>query len=354
VRQSATNLAAAQSIAHIGNWELNLATKLITGSAETFRMLGFDPTRPLPFAELIAMTHPEDRQSMTKLQTRVLSDPAGLREDIRLIRSNGRVDWVERHTLPVVSPTGAFVGLVGTFQDITVRKQMEEKLTTSQTQFRALAARAETVREEEGRRIARTVHDELGQQLTGLKMDLKWIERGLEKLGDERTQALMDKVVSCAALMDETVETVQRIAAELRPAILDQLGLIAALHHECQRFEQRAGLKCRFIAPQAEPDLTPAIAVACYRITQEALTNITRHAAAKSVEIEFRTETDQYCLEVRDDGRGLSAAAATNQHSLGLLGIRERAFGLGGALIIKPRPDGGTQVQVNIPLASLD
>jgi signal transduction histidine kinase len=216
-----------------------------------------------------------------------------------------------------------------------------------------LAAHLQTVREAESRRIARAVHDEVGQLLTGLKMDLRWIEEGLEKIGDSPAGALLDRLVGATQLVDETVIAVQRIAAELRPTILDQLGLFAALRHESLQFQQRAGIDCRFNGPEVEPTLSPDLATACYRIAQEALTNVARHAAATAVVIDLQVRPGDFLLEIRDNGRGIAPNAAKDINAHGLLGMQERARHHGGKVIIEPGTGGGTLVQASFPLPSV-
>jgi two-component system sensor histidine kinase/response regulator len=227
---------------------------------------------------------------------------------------------------------------------------MAERLNNSFSQLRELTGRLQTVRETESRRIALAVHDEVGQLLTGLKLDLRWIERGLE--GRPDANLLLERTVSAIALVDESVVTVQRIASELRPAILDQLGLFAALRHESFQFSKRTGLACTFTGPDPEPELSAALATTCYRIAQEALTNVVRHAAASAVTIEFRQAGGKFILEIRDDGRGLTGRAAGDRAALGILGMRERARTHGGETTVTPGSAGGTVVRAEFPVES--
>jgi PAS domain S-box-containing protein len=240
--------------------------------------------------------------------------------------------------------------LLGSGYDITARKEAEAALQAGEEQLRMLASHLQSVREAESRRIARAVHDEIGQLLTGLKMDLRWIEQGLEKRNDSPSNAILDRVVAATQLVDETVATVQRIAAELRPAILDQLGLFAALRHECQQLGQRSDMDCQFIGPAIEPKLPLDLATACYRIAQEALTNVVRHARATAVRIEIQTRQNRIVLEVRDNGRGIAPNAGKDINAHGLLGMRERARHHGGDVSVKPGANGGTIVHAEVPL----
>jgi len=247
--------------------------------------------------------------------------------------------------------------IFGVAQDITERLRAEEAL-------HALTARLQEVREEEGARIARELHDELGQLLTGLKMDLHWVERDLEdQKPTKRVNVLLDKIVGASELVDTAIKTVQRICAELRPALLDKLGLVEALKCEARQFQKRTRIKCKLHMPDTEPVLPPEVATACYRICQEALTNVARHANATTVEIELQVEnpkpqrtskqrdhqTPRLVLEIRDNGCGIAPAKVAHSQSLGLIGMQERARALGGTLTIRPGPKGGTIVTLSVP-----
>jgi signal transduction histidine kinase len=229
-------------------------------------------------------------------------------------------------------------------------RQAEAALARSEQQLRALTARLEKLREHERTRISREIHDELGQMLTAIKMDLRWMERRLDDFGDDRrVNPILEKLVETAELVDATVKTVQRIAAELRPGILDKLGLPMALQYEASEFEKRTGIPCRVALPPTDPLLRPGPATAFFRIFQEALTNVARHAGATLVEIEFRVDGSNGRLDIRDNGKGMSGVELATPQSLGLLGMQERARALGGCVSFAPRPGGGTVVRVHIP-----
>lgn len=238
-------------------------------------------------------------------------------------------------------------------RDITERKRAENELRTSREQLRALAARLQVVREEERTRVAREIHDELGQMLTALKMDLRWIEHDLDEMADPRLNPILDKAVSATELADALTKNVQRIAAELRPSILDRLGLVMALTFEANQFQQRTGIACRLDTPEQEPQLPVDVVTAIFRIFQEALTNVARHSKATEVAARLELSESACALEVRDNGRGISADALLNPKSLGLFGMKERARQFGGDVTFKPVASGGTAVVLDIPLAAI-
>lgn len=230
-------------------------------------------------------------------------------------------------------------------QEARLRAQFE-MLVIRDRQMRQLTARLNTVREEEQKRIAREVHDELGQLLTALKMDVWWMNRQLDG-SSALAQVLAPKLKDADELIDSTIKTVRRIAAELRPSALDILGLAAAMEDEVRRFEARTGLTADCRIDESEPP--PAdVATAFYRVFQEMLTNIIRHAQASRVWIAFETTPDEWRLTVRDDGKGFAAAPA-QATSLGLLGMRERVELFGGSVRIDRNVPSGAEVSARVP-----
>src|SRR5687767_12032819 len=227
------------------------------------------------------------------------------------------------------------------------RKRAEEKLRRSLEQLRALSVYLQYVREDERIRISRQVHDELGQALTGLKMDLYWLANRLPK----KYRTVHDKTKAMSAHIDATIQTVRRIATELRPGILDDLGLVAAIEWQAQEFQKRTGIECVVSSDLKEPILDQDLNTAFFRIFQETLTNIIRHAQASRVEVQLRQEESTLVLEVRDNGRGVTEAELNDTRSIGVLGMRERAALLQGELQITGVPGQGTTVAVRIPLA---
>ena len=229
------------------------------------------------------------------------------------------------------------------------RLSAETALRLSNQHLHDLAARLQAVQEEERTRIAREIHDELGQLIIGLKMDLRAMEQELERLADPRLNPLLDHAVAAAEITDTLASSVHHIAAELRPAILDRLGLVTALTHETEQFQQRTGITCRLTPPETDLLLPDDAATALFRICQEAMTNVARHAGATAVEIEFHHPAGELVLEIRDNGQGIQPSDLADHRSLGVLGMQERARQLGGNVTFSSRASGGTVVTIRIP-----
>jgi PAS domain S-box-containing protein len=255
-------------------------------------------------------------------------------------------------------------------RDITLRKQIEarlhtynEELQTSRAELRALTGRQHLVREEERTRIAREIHDVLAQELTRLKIDLSWVQRRLAKpMPENGPGPLLEKIQGMLEITDLTISSVQKIATELRPVVLDSLGLAAAVEWQAREFESRTGITCQVFVPGGELNLIREHATGFFRIFQESLTNIARHAQATQVNIRLTCETripgdpagapprGALLLLVEDNGRGVAPADCANPHSLGLIGMRERSLLFNGHFEITGAPGKGTAVRVWMPL----
>jgi signal transduction histidine kinase len=213
-----------------------------------------------------------------------------------------------------------------------------------------LSLRLETAREEERARVARELHDELGQVLTSLKLEFMWLVEELRK-GAPSVQ-LVNKLQSSIGLIEVSLQSVRQISSELRPAVLDHLGLPDALQWEATNFEARTGIRCR-VASDLKRELSDrARSLALFRIVQEALTNVVRHAHAGAVRITLRERGNALTLVVKDNGRGITRAETSSVESIGLLGMAERARLLGGRVKVAGVPGRGTTVTVQIPVAA--
>jgi PAS domain S-box-containing protein len=240
--------------------------------------------------------------------------------------------------------------LLAIVRDITERKESEQRLQQSREQLRALSSRLQSLREEERTRIAREIHDHLGQLLTALKLDLRTLERRTSSIREaDLRAALNSKITSATELTDETITSVQKIASELRPGVLDRLGLSAAIEVEARAFESRAGIHCEWSLPEHPNAIPPEHATAVFRIFQEILTNVARHAHATQVTVRLSHEGDSLVLQVNDDGVGIQETDIEDPKSLGLLGMQERAAILNGKITFGGHAGKGTAVTVQIP-----
>src|SRR4051794_16459385 len=247
----------------------------------------------------------------------------------------GAVDYLPKPVVPEIlkAKVAVFVELF----------RKSERLRESEDKLRRLAAHLISVREEERAHIAREIHDELGQVLTGLKMEVTWLAKRL------REKPLIEKTDSMCKLIDTTVQTVRKIATGLRPEMLDDMGLIAAVGWQAKEFQKRTGIRCRAkLPPEVKFDMD--ISTTMFRIFQEILTNVARHSRATRVDIEFIASEDRVGLEVTDNGVGIADSDLNGKKSLGLLGMHERALLFGGDVKITGTPGHGTRVSVSIPV----
>jgi PAS domain S-box-containing protein len=273
-------------------------------------------------------------------------------------RAAARGEWVDFKTTTrdgrVIDTTWAVVKLtdgttLGIGQNITERKRADDQLNASFNHLRALTARLQSVREEERKRVAREIHDDLGQSLTSIKIDLASLIRALP--ADQISESA--KAESILRLVDQTIQSVRRIATELRPGVLDDLGLVAAVEWAAEEFAARSGTRLRMDLPREDLIIDQECATAIFRIFQETLTNVTRHAEATQVEVHLGQKGDSVILHVRDNGCGMNEELAT-VGSLGILGMRERALLLNGKLTIHSAHGLGTTVTVRIPTRAGD
>jgi len=258
----------------------------------------------------------------------------------------GAYDYVMKGALAKLTP--AVQHALSAARERRRYREAQQEIRESREQLRRLASHLESVREEERARLAREIHDELGGILTALKMDISWMQR---QLGD--APALEEKLTTMTGLTDSAIRTMRRIITDLRPSVLDDLGLIPAIEWQLSEFRKHSGLEMDLdVAAQSDmPALSPAHAVAVFRIFQESLTNIARHAGARTVRVAVGQTPEAFVLTVDDDGRGMTEQTPAGRSSYGILGMRERARHLGGELSIAPREGGGTRVRLTLPLS---
>ncbi|MBV9241587.1 MAG: sensor histidine kinase [Acidobacteria bacterium] len=220
-------------------------------------------------------------------------------------------------------------------------------LKQSREELRELSRHQQTLREEEQKRIARDIHDELGQTLTGLKLDIHLMKKKVDAISGNGLSADLEGLSSH---VDSTIVSVRRIASEIRPSILDDFGLIAALEWQAGEFERKFGVTCSFASSVENVDIEPEAGAAVFRIVQEAMTNIIRHAEATEVDLAVSSTADEMTVNIKDNGRGIELERLPKKRSLGIIGMRERARLIGADLDIRRRARGGTTVELFVPI----
>ncbi|MDM8000167.1 MAG: PAS domain S-box protein [Dehalococcoidia bacterium] len=298
-------------------------------------------------AEAMSFVLPEDRDRVRENARAMLKGERFEPYEFRFTCKDGEIRWVMELVSSVQHNNGR--ATLGTFMDVTERKRSEEELRRSESQLRLLTQRMLEIQEMERGRFARDLHDQLGQDLVFLKMQAESLARNL---GD--VPRLQEKAMEIANLADRLKTTSSRIAASIGPGILDGLGLVRAVEWCAEDFERRTGISCPVDTPIADLNVGQSTATAAYRILQEALTNVWRHASASQVEVKLEKEGDWVTLTVADNGVGISAGLLSRKSTLGFLGMYERARLAGGGLTVNSAPGQGTRIVVRLPLGDAE
>jgi PAS domain S-box-containing protein len=294
--------------------------------------------------------HPDDHQRIEESVEEALKNPKTLNweNEYRFQHANGTYRQVKDRGVILRNVEREAIRFIGAVQDITSQKEYEQKLIDLNKKLRNLSAHLQEAREEERIAIAREIHDELGQQLTGIKLDVSWLNNKINynNVEDkERTERLISNI-------NKTINDVRKIASNLRPGILDDLGLEAAIEWQSNQFQEQTGIKCHLKLHNVDKNFGKEINTAVYRVYQEALTNIMRHAKATEVHTSFFVENNTLILEVLDNGVGIGEQERSNVFSLGITGMRERTLMLNGEFFIQNHIKGGTVLKILVPLIS--
>ena len=341
IKSREAQLAEAQSIACLGSYEWDLRTKAVRRSEELYRIFGLAPDEFEPTYEAyLARVHPEDRQ-----RTKAIVDGALERGELfdfeeRIVWPDGSVRVIHSQGRWRFDDQGRPIKLLGICQDITERKQIEQ-------QMQALAARLINAQEEERSRLARELHDDLCQQIAALSIAASNLKKDIAPENSEaRTQSerIRQKLIQMA-------EGVRRLSHNLHPAVLEYSGLGAALETYCAEFSTLTGIAVSYHAEGSFEDLPAAVALGLYRIAQEALQNVLKHAQAKAAEVGIARSAESVRLTVSDPGIGIDLDQAEMTWGLGLLNIKERARLVKGTVRIESRPTEGTRLEVTVPLS---
>jgi PAS domain S-box-containing protein len=344
LRKSEARLNKAQQIAHIGSWELIESTRELHWSDETFRIFGYTPREVETTMELFMQhIHPENKAALLESieAARISQKPYSV--DHQIILRDGKVRFVHEQAEIIYNHSGQPEKWFGTVQDITERKNTENELVKSVDQLRQLSEHVEKVREEERISISRELHDDLGQALTAVKIDLGLIS---QKVTGSDVGLKINKV---NALVGETIKTVQRITSQLRPPIIDDLGLVAAIDWYTNEFVQRTGIEVLHTM-DSKISMSAQASLIIFRIMQESLTNIARHSKATHVEIVLSNGGDFIDFSISDNGIGISETKINSKESFGIISMKERTASLGGTFDINYKRGCGTEIKLMLPL----
>jgi PAS domain S-box-containing protein len=337
LREQRTLLAEAQKLAGLGCWEWDPASGRVTWSDELFRIYGLDPALFEPsFEAYLERVHPEDRAQVVRLVTGSLADSRGFTFDERIVRPDGVVRQLRSHGEVMRDEGGRVTKVVGACIDVTEQKLAEVTL-------RALTRRLVQAEENERRRLARELHDQVGQNLSALNINLDIV------LGSMKEAALKRRLEDSLKLVDATLQSIEGVMADLRPALLDEYGLGAALAWYGEEYSQRTGIRVTVRAQDAGSALRPEAAVALFRIAQEALNNAAKHSAAKGITVQLEEKDGELVLSASDDGCGFDPAQGPKGR-WGMTTMRERAEAAGGRLSVHSAPGKGTTVRATVPL----
>jgi PAS domain S-box-containing protein len=327
---------------------ISRAGQVLYANQRCLKMFGFKSAVELGGHTVDEHWSPEWRPIIReRAQQRSLGLPAPTQYEGMGQRQDGSLFPLEISVAAVTLPDGG--ANIAFLTDITERRRAQEEKQQSLEQLRALATRLQNIREEESKRLAREIHDQLGQALTALKVDVSFLLSELPGGPGPWSR----RTSSIAQLIDQTIQTVREISSQLRPGMLDHLGLAATVEWAVEDFGNRTGIKCRLDLTEEELALDSDRATAIYRILQELLTNVARHAAATEVEVQLEKQNHDVVLKVRDNGKGMAREKLGARESLGILGMRERALAFGGELVFGNEPGTGTSVRVRIPEAGL-
>lgn len=346
LKRMSEELRDAQRIAKLGSWTWDIETNAIHWSDQLYEILGRDPSLPMPTMDERLRHYPQPGGSMLQAcvqHAMATGEPYEL--ELPFVREDGTPGWLLTSGQAVRNGEGHIVKLRGTAQDVTRRKQIELDLLASRNHLRDMAAHHEITCEADRKHIARELHDELGQLLTALKLDIAKLRRS-GRAQDPTLHATFDDM---QALTEQMFQVARSVSTSLRPAALD-FGLIPSLEWLAQDFAQRNGIPCTSCFDTSDLPLNEAQATTIFRVAQESLTNVARHAQAKQVDITLTHAAHQLQLRIDDNGQGFDLNAAMAGQSFGLLFMRERVLTLGGHVAIDTAPGQGTRVSIAIPL----
>jgi PAS domain S-box-containing protein len=342
-------LTIAQGMAHLGSWSFDIANNEMHCSDEIFAICGEPPQSVIPtMAMAHHYVHPDDRKQSEAEFARCLRERCDYKFEKRILRQDGTVRHIRAWNRTMVGPSGQPVRLIGSWLDITEHREAEQVLRHTQESLRKLGAHQEHIKENERKRIAREIHDELGTLLTGIKAYQAVAIDQVSRHGHPPFASLAE----ANRLADEAIGTVRRVITDLRPSVLDELGIWSAIEWIAERVTLRAGLLLNLQIDEhiINSDLDAERSIALFRIVQEALTNVQRHAQASHVSLQILRTDGALHINIKDNGIGMRTGQVDQQESWGLQGMRERIGHFGGTLHISGNPADGTTLTVLMPL----
>ena len=344
-------LTQAEELAHLGSWKFNIETGVLYWSDELFRIYGedkytFEPT----FEEYRKRVHPEDRISVFKEIERAINEGLPFSQIERIVRPDGEIRILSSSGVPKKNDSGEVIGLFGSCLDVTEQKKIERELLNSQKKLRALSANQQATREEERSKLAREIHDEFGQILTAVNMDIGLLINELVHNQNINKEIFFSNLESAERLIEKAIKTIQNIATELRPDVLDHLGLIPAMKWQLKEFEKRYSIETWLEKSVESLDIDDDKKIALFRIFQESLTNVARHSKASKVTAVLSRNNDTFEMRVIDNGIGIPKEKLDSIKSIGLIGIKERIVILNGEVFIKTAPQKGTELHIKVPV----
>jgi len=344
-------LSQAEELAHLGSWKFNVETGELFWSDELLRIYGEDKNTFIPsFEEYRKRVHPKDRISVFKVIEEAINAGLPFSQLERIIRPDGEIRILSSSGVPQLNDSDKVIGLFGSCLDVTENKKIERELLNSQKKLRALSASQQATREEERSKLAREIHDEFGQILTAVNMDIGLMINELVNNQNVNKEIFYSNLESIERLIEKAIKTIQNIATELKPDVLDHLGLIPALEWQLKEFEKRYSIETWLEKSVESLDIDDNKKIALFRIFQESLTNVARHSKATKVTVDLSRNNDTFEMRVIDNGIGIDEEKLNSIKSIGLIGIKERIVLLNGEVYIKTAPQKGTELHIKVPI----
>jgi two-component system sensor histidine kinase UhpB len=350
LRESEERFRSLSASAPIGIFLTDVEGRCIYTNSYLQRITGltFEETLGYGWGQAV---HPDDREAVLKEVSETISPGREFSREFRILTPQGETRWMYVHMTAIISQTDKYVGHVGTGEDITERRRAERAIASHERDLRSLSARLLSAQEAERLRISQELHDEMGQALTAMRINLAAIE---EELPPECTPMIRERLAEASWLADHTLQQMRELAHELRPSMLDDLGLVPVLHWYVDRFSKRLDVEVEFEAIGLDDRLPAEVETVLYRVVQEALTNVARHAHARTVWIRLERMDSRVVASIEDDGQGFDvrkeARHASSEGGAGLIGMRERVASVGGSLHIKSHPGEGTLLSIDVPV----